>query len=109
MVTEDKATYKVRFGAVLTEVRLARGYARQLDLAEALGIHESTVQAWEAGHSLPDAWNIRNLAAKAVLNVDPGILIDPPDHVDLDALDVGAAAAATIRRKLAMKRRPPPR
>lgn len=97
-VADDEATYKARLGAVVTELRLARGFARQRDFAVALSVHESTVQRWESGGTLPSAWDIRSLAR--VLDVDAGLLIDPPDHLPPEVLDVSRAAAATIRREL---------
>lgn len=97
-VAEDEETYRLRFGAVVTELRLARGYRRQIDFAEALSVHESTVQRWESGGTLPNAWDIRNLAR--VLTVDAALLIDPPDRLPPEVLDVSRAAAATIHREI---------
>lgn len=100
-MAEDEGTYRLRFGAVITELRLARGYRRQADFATALSVHESTVQRWESGGTLPNAWDVRNLAR--VLTVDPGLLIDPPDRLPEDVLDVSRAAAATVRREVAKR------
>jgi len=98
---ESEASYGRRLGAVITELRLARGFAKQADLAEAMGRHVSTIQRWETSGSMPNAWNIRELAE--ALTVDVGILLYPPDQLPPDVLEVSRAAAATVRREM-MKR-----
>ena len=45
----------------------------QAELAEALGLDQTTVSAWERGISEPTLFNLRRLAA--VLGVEPGDLI----------------------------------
>lgn len=60
---ETEESYGRRLGAVLTELRLARGYPRQEDLAAALGRHVATIQRWETASSMPNAWNMRELNA----------------------------------------------
>jgi transcriptional regulator with XRE-family HTH domain len=94
--TED--SYGRRLGAVITEIRLARGYDTQQKLADAMGRHVSTIQRWETNGSMPNAWNIRELAE--ALTVDVGTLLYPPDHLSPDVLDVSRAAAATVRREM---------
>lgn len=94
--TED--SYGKRLGAVLTELRLARGMPRQQDLAERMSRHVSTIQRWETGGTMPNAWNIRELAA--ALDVDVSILLYPPDQLSPDVLAVSRAAAATVRREM---------
>jgi transcriptional regulator with XRE-family HTH domain len=97
-VADDEATYKRRLGAVITELRLARGYDTQAAFAAVLAVHESTVQRWETGKTLPNAWDIGLLAR--VLDVPPELLIHPPDRLPEDVLDVSRAAAATVRREI---------
>lgn len=94
--TED--SYGKRLGTVLTELRLARGMPRQQDLAERMSRHVSTIQRWETGGTMPNAWNIRELAA--ALDVDVSILLYPPDQLSPDVLAVSRAAAATVRREM---------
>lgn len=97
-MADDEGTYRARLGAVITELRLARGYRRQVDFAEALGVHESTVQRWEAAKTMPSSWDVRNLSR--VLGVGASILLDPPDRLPPDVLAVSQAAEATIRREI---------
>lgn len=97
-VADDELSYKKRIGAVITELRLLRGFPRQQDLADTLNVHVSTIGRWETGTTMPDAYGIRELAR--VLNVDYGILIDPPDRLPPDVLDVGSVVAATLRREV---------
>lgn len=94
--TED--SYGRRLGAVITELRLARNFDTQQKLADAMGRHVSTIQRWETGGSMPNAWNIRELAE--ALSVDVGTLLYPPDQLSPDILDVSRAAAATVRREM---------
>jgi transcriptional regulator with XRE-family HTH domain len=94
--TED--SYGRRLGAVITELRLARGMDTQQKLADKMGRHVATIQRWETAGSMPNAWNIRELAA--VLEVDVAILLYPPDTLSPDILDVSRAAAATVRREM---------
>lgn len=95
---ETEESYGKRLGAVITELRLARGMARQQDLADRMGRHVATVQRWETSGSMPNAWNIRELAE--VLGVDVGTLLYPPDHLSPDILAVSRSAAATVRREM---------
>lgn len=95
---ETEESYGKRLGAVLTELRLARGMPRQQDLADRMGRHVATIQRWETAGSMPNAWNIRELAD--ALSVDVGILLYPPDALSPDILDVSRAAAATVRREM---------
>lgn len=94
--TED--SYGRRLGAVITELRLARGFKTQQALATAMGRHVATVQRWETAGSMPNAWNIRELAE--VLTVDAGTLLYPPDRLSADVLDVTRVGAATLRREV---------
>ena len=95
---ESEESYARRLGAVITELRLARGYEKQQDLANAMGRHVSTIQRWETAGSMPNAWNIRELAE--TLKVDVSVLLYPPDQLSADILDVSRAAAATVRREM---------
>lgn len=94
--TED--SYGRRLGAVITELRLARGFDTQQKLANKMGRHVSTIQRWETGGSMPNAWNVRELAD--ALSVDVGTLLYPPDQLAPEILDVSRAAAATVRREM---------
>lgn len=100
-VADDEPTFKLRLGAVITEIRLARGFKRQGALAEKLKVSEATVQRWESGTTMPNAWDLRELAR--VLKVDPGVLIDPPDQLSPDVLDVTRRVGATVRREIAKR------
>lgn len=95
---DTEESYGRRLGAVITEVRLARGFDTQQKLADAMGRHVSTIQRWETNGSMPNAWNIRELAE--ALTVDVGTLLYPPDVLSPDVLDVSRAAAATLRREM---------
>ena len=95
---ETEESYALRLGAVITELRLARGMARQQDLADRMGRHVATIQRWETAGSMPNAWNIRELAD--ALEVDVGTLLYPPDQLSPDILAVSRAAAATVRREM---------
>ncbi len=100
-VADDEATYKKRVGAVVTELRLARGFGRQEDFATAMHVDLSTIGRWERGVTLPNAFYIRELAR--ILDVDYAILIDPPDRLPEDVLAVSRAAGATVRREVAKR------
>jgi transcriptional regulator with XRE-family HTH domain len=95
---ETEESYGRRLGAVITELRLARGFERQQDLADAMHRHVSTIQRWETSGSMPNAWNIRELAEALQVSVDT--LLYPPDQLDPATLDVSRAAAATVRREM---------
>lgn len=95
---ETEESYQKRLGAVITEIRLARGFVRQQDLADHMHRHVSTIQRWETAGSMPNAWNIRELAE--ALAVDVGTLLYPPDQLSPEILDVSRAAAATVRREM---------
>lgn len=98
---ETEETYGKRLGAVITELRLARGMKRQADLAERMGRHLSTIQRWETAQTMPNAWNIRELAD--ALGVDVGTLLYPPDVLSPEILAVSRAAGATVRREMAKR------
>jgi transcriptional regulator with XRE-family HTH domain len=97
-VADDEQTYKKRMGAVITELRLARGYGRQTEFATAMHVDLSTIGRWERGVTLPNAFYIRELAR--VLDVDYATLIDPPDRLTDDILAVSRVAGATVRREV---------
>lgn len=58
-------------GDKIRALREARGLS-QNDLAEALGINQSTVSNWERGKIEPTLFNVRRLAN--ILGVEPGEL-----------------------------------
>lgn len=58
-------------GAKIRAYRLAKGLS-QFDLADALGLDQTTISAWECGKAEPTAFNIRRLAD--ILGVAPGDL-----------------------------------
>lgn len=95
---ETEESYGRRLGAVITELRLARGMPRQQDLADRMGRHVSTIQRWETAGSMPNAWNIRELAD--ALEVDVVTLLYPPDQLSPEVLAVTRSAAATVRREM---------
>lgn len=95
---ETEESYARRLGAVVTELRLARGFATQQKLADAMGRSVATIQRWETAGSMPNAWNIRELAE--ALSVDVSTLLYPPDQLSADVLDVSRVAAATVRREM---------
>lgn len=97
-MADGEESYKKRMGAVVTELRLARGFERQSDLADAMHVDLSTIGRWERGATLPNAFYIRELAR--LLGVDYAILIDPPDRLTDDVLAVSREAGATVRREL---------
>lgn len=97
----DEKSYKKKLGAVITELRLARGYRRQSRFATAVHVSERTIIRWENGQTSPTAWDMRELADR--LEVPVSVFLDPPDRVDLEALSLGYAAEATVRREM-MKR-----
>lgn len=97
-MADTEESYGKRLGAVITELRLARGMDTQQKLADRLGRHVSTIQRWETAGSMPNAWNIRELAD--ALTVDVAILLYPPDQLAPDILDVSRVAAATVRREM---------
>lgn len=49
-------------GLMMAEARVERGFAKQADLAAALGISQQTVSRWEAGASRPRAQQLGHLA-----------------------------------------------
>jgi transcriptional regulator with XRE-family HTH domain len=95
---ETEESYGRRLGAVITELRLARGFDTQQKLADKMGRHVATIQRWETAGSMPNAWNIREIAE--ALEVDVGTLLYPPDALSPDILDVSRSAAATVRREM---------
>lgn len=98
---ETEESYGRRLGAVITELRLARGFRTQQAFADHMSRHVSTIQRWETAGSMPNAWNIRELADG--LGVDVATLLYPPDELRPEILDVGRAAAATVRREIAKR------
>lgn len=105
--TESEDSYGRRLGAVITELRIARGFRTQQLFANHMHRHVSTVGRWETAGTMPNAWNIRELAEG--LNVDANLLLYPPDQLPEDVLDVSRAAAATVRREMtkrAARRKP---
>ena len=95
---ETEESYGRRLGAVITELRLARNMPRQQDLADRMGRHVATIQRWETNGSMPNAWNIRELAE--ALEVDVATLLYPPDQLSPEILAVSRSAAATVRREM---------
>lgn len=87
-MTEDETeeSYGKRLGAVITELRLARDMDTQQKLADRVGRHVSTIQRWETNATMPNAWNIRELAQ--ALQVDVATLLYPPDQLTPEILDV---------------------
>lgn len=98
LVTDDEASYRIRLGAVITELRLKRGMKRQDALAQELGVSASTVQRWETGKTQPSAWDVRALAT--ALSVDCGLLVDPPDRLPVDVLDASHAVGVSAHREM---------
>lgn len=98
----DEEAFKKKLGAVITELRLARGYTRQPDFAKAVNVSARTVGRWENGRTAINAWDLRALSD--VLEVPVGTFLNPPDQLDPDELRVNYAAEATLRREM-LKRR----
>lgn len=94
----DEDAYKKKVGAVITELRLARGIKRQPDLAVLVNVSPRTVSRWENGHTAPTAWDLRTLSDQ--LRVPVGVFLDPPTYLDLDELQISYAAEATLRREM---------
>jgi transcriptional regulator with XRE-family HTH domain len=57
-----RASYQATFGENLVLLRSQAGITSQAALAELVGVSESTVQRWESGHGLPDAWELVTLS-----------------------------------------------
>lgn len=119
---EVSADAKVAFGRALREARTVKGVTQD-DLAEALGLKQPTVAAWEQGISAPNTVAItfaveralrarpgslsRHLgylppeAVKSVATVESSILEDPALSPAEREMLLGAyrAAVATKRRK----------
>jgi transcriptional regulator with XRE-family HTH domain len=94
----DEEAYAKKLGATITELRLIRGFRRQPDFAGEVHVSPRTVIRWENGDTSPSAWDLRTLSD--VLEVDVSVFLDPPDHLDYQALRVGHAAGATLRREM---------
>lgn len=58
-------------GAKIRALREAKGMT-QVELAEALGVDQTTISAWERGIAEPTIFNLRRLAD--ILGVAPGDL-----------------------------------
>lgn len=58
-------------GEKIRELRETRGLS-QSDLAEALGVNQSTISNWERGKMEPTIYNVRRIAD--ALGVEPGAL-----------------------------------
>ena len=97
-VDDDESSYRLRLGSVITELRLARKMPRQEDLAKELGVHVSTIQRWETGKTMPNARDVRDLSD--VLKVDCSVLVNPPDRLSEDLLDVSYAVGLTLHREM---------
>lgn len=66
------------FGSILGRARLAAGFAKQAELAAALGVRQQTVSRWERGTSRPRADQIPEIAA--MLGIDADTLLIAAGH-----------------------------
>lgn len=94
----DETTYKKKLGYVLTQLRLARGYKRQGDFADAIRSSGRTVLRWENGQTAPTAWELRLISD--VLEVPISTFMDPPDELDFGDLRISYSAEMTVRREM---------
>lgn len=96
-VSRDR--YIADFGVNLILLRAQAGITSQLDMANLVGVSESTIQRWEAGKALPDAWELRQLTAH--LRVDLEELVNPEPLTDRERMLArrGARAARTAARE----------
>jgi len=101
-VDDAREDYGRRFGGNLAFLRVQAKISSQPKLAELVGVSTSTVQRWESGGSLPDAWELRRLCE--VLSVDLEALVDPEPLTDRERLLVRRAGRAT-RQGIARARR----
>lgn len=92
-VDDVRGDYERRFGANLAYLRVSEGISSQPKLAELVGVSVSTVQRWESGANLPDAWELRRLCE--ILHVDLDALVDPEPLSDRERLLIRRAARAT--------------
>lgn len=70
------------FSKKLRALRLARGFSRQQDLAEKLGVTQTTVSRWEAGEAEPTTEAL--LALAELLKVPVNELLKASDAVQDD-------------------------
>lgn len=99
---DPRLEYARAFGSNLVYLRASASIPNQPKLAELVGVSTSTVQRWEAGASLPDAWELIRLGE--VLGVDVDDLIHPEPMSERERL-LARRAARGVRKGLDRKRR----
>lgn len=75
MFTDAAAATRERFGSLVRACRLDNEMTQE-DLADAVGVHQPSVSAWELGRTLPAPGTMLDLAR--LFNLDLAILTDPP-------------------------------
>lgn len=86
----------------IREARRAAGYSSQQKLADALNVSERAVKRWEAGRSLPNQQNRRDLARVLGGTADEwlGVRADPNPRPTLSDLQRQLADADAAIREL---------
>ena len=94
----DRDRYSRDFGGNLVYLRAQAGVTSQAALAALVGVHESTVQRWEAGKALPDAWELRVLAREFGVELDELVNPEPLSDRERTLLRRSTRAARTAAR-----------
>lgn len=68
----------------ITKARLAGGFSRQNEFAQAFGVHTSAISRWETGQSRPDDATIT--AMEKFLNLPKGAILISAGLVDVPGL-----------------------
>lgn len=96
-MTNASSNPYVTFGELLAKLRAAAGFAKQQDLATALGISQQTVSRWEKGLARPKAKDVP--ALEQAVKAKEGELMAAAGHRP-SVPTTPASAATTIERAL---------
>lgn len=100
-VDDAREEYGRQFGGNLVSLRIQAGISSQPKLAELVGVSTSTVQRWEAGAGLPDAWELRRLVQILAATLEE--LVEPEPLSERERLLLRRAGRA-VRRGVARGR-----
>lgn len=105
MDKEVRDDYKKRFGERLREARKRKGIRHQKELADLIGVTLASINYYESGERIPDAYTLRKLSETLGCSADYLLLLD--SEATREATDITEAigiSAAAVDRLTAFRR-----
>lgn len=105
MTRENRDEFKEQFGERLREARKRKGIRHQKELADLIGVTLASINYYESGERIPDAYTLRKLSETLGCSTDYLLLLD--SEATREATDITEAigiSAAAVDRLTAFRR-----